>query len=93
MERFRNDKVTKNNSIPKIRQFCLCARKGTDQAFFLTSEIFFQFSVTFPGFPWLFAKTSLFFRFSLTAVNPGYTSGWMLIRHKVKKNLVLSNDS
>ena len=60
MEKFRNDKVTKNNSIPKIRQFCLCARKGTDQAFFLTSEIFFQFSVTFPGFPLLFAKTPPF---------------------------------
>ena len=51
MEKFTNNRVTKNNSIAKIMQFSIWARKDTDQVFSLTFKIFFQSLMTFPGFP------------------------------------------
>ena len=55
MEQFSNNRVIKNNSIPKIRQFSLLAKKDIDKIFLLgfslTFKVFFQFSLTFPSFP------------------------------------------
>ena len=55
MEKFSNNRVTKHDSVAKIRQFSLWARKDTNQIFVLdfsmTFEGFFQFFLTFPGFP------------------------------------------
>ena len=64
MEKFSNNRVTKHDSVAKIRQFSLWARKDTNQIFVLdfsmTFEGFFQFFLTFPGFPRLFPKTPHF---------------------------------
>ena len=66
METFSNNRVTKNNSVAKIRQFSLWARKDTNQIFSLTFlwllRGFFQFSLTFPGFPWFFSKKQPLFQ-------------------------------
>ena len=64
MEKFSNNRVTKHDSIAKIRQFSLWARKDTNQIFVLdfsmTFEGFFQFFLTFPGFPDFFQKHPIF---------------------------------
>ena len=48
MGKFANNRVTKNNSIAKIRQFSLWARQDTIQFF---SPDFFKKHSPFPGFP------------------------------------------
>ena len=56
MEKFWCNRVTKNNSTAKTRQFSLWARKEIDEIFFpdfsQTFKVFFKFPQTFPGFPY-----------------------------------------